>query len=117
MKNCKDCIRWEGKGGQLRARCSLLMIQVGWFGACEKFTIRPEERSCLPADKRPARGWWAPGDYMNTCRKCGKGFVGDKRAGHCADCAYSEPPNNRKSKASSGVSQTQGWVDVIRRKP
>jgi len=46
-------------------------------------------------DERPPRGWWAGGEYMNVCRKCGAHFIGDKRAGHCADCAYS--PNNRIS--------------------
>lgn len=39
-------------------------------------------------DSRPARGWYAPGEYMNVCRICGDHFIGDKRAGHCADCAY-----------------------------
>ena len=93
MNNCQDCLRWEGKENDLRSRCSLLGLQVGRFGTCPKFTRRPPDWSCLVADKRPARGWWAPGDYMNTCRKCGKGFVGDKRAVHCADCAYAGPTN------------------------
>ena len=39
-------------------------------------------------DDRPQRGWWAPGEYLNLCRRCNKYFVGDKRAGICADCAY-----------------------------
>lgn len=39
-------------------------------------------------DQRPKRGWWAPGDYFNKCRICEATFIGDKRAGHCADCAY-----------------------------
>jgi hypothetical protein len=39
-------------------------------------------------DSRPARGSWAPGDYVKHCRKCGEQFMGDKRAGSCADCAY-----------------------------
>lgn len=39
-------------------------------------------------DSRPQRGWWAPGHYLNRCVKCGDGFIGDKRAGWCADCAY-----------------------------
>lgn len=41
-------------------------------------------------DSRPQRGWWAPGSYMNKCVECGEGFIGDKRAGWCADCAYRE---------------------------
>lgn len=39
-------------------------------------------------DNRPQKGWWAPGDYLNHCRLCNDGFIGDKRAGHCADCVY-----------------------------
>ncbi len=39
-------------------------------------------------DPRPALGLWAPGEYMNFCRQCNRTFVGDKRAAHCADCAY-----------------------------
>ena len=42
------------------------------------------------ADKRPKRGWWAPGMYMRQCVKCLSWFLGDKRAGYCADCAYSD---------------------------
>lgn len=44
-------------------------------------------------DERPPRGWWAGGEYMNICRKCGEHFIGDKRAGNCADCAYADSPN------------------------
>ncbi len=39
-------------------------------------------------DSRPQKGWWAPGNYLQICKKCGDEFVGDKRAGLCADCAY-----------------------------
>jgi hypothetical protein len=52
-------------------------------------------------DKRPKRHSWAPGDYMCHCigKDCKiKGdehgnriFIGDKRAHHCADCAYAMP--------------------------
>ena len=41
-------------------------------------------------DERPHRRWWAPGNYMRKCVLCGEDFIGDKRAGHCADCAYKE---------------------------
>ena len=44
-------------------------------------------------DERPPCGWWASGEYINICRKCGEHFIGDKRAGHCADCAYADSPN------------------------
>ena len=40
-------------------------------------------------DDRPQLGWWAPGEYINLCRRCNEYFIGDKRAGICADCAYS----------------------------
>lgn len=39
-------------------------------------------------DSRPAKGWWAPGEYICKCINCEEYFIGDKRAGHCADCEY-----------------------------
>lgn len=39
-------------------------------------------------DLRPSRGGWAPGRYLRKCVGCGDGFIGDKRAVTCADCAY-----------------------------
>lgn len=41
-------------------------------------------------DSRPQKGWWAPGSYLGKCKICGDDFIGDKRAGWCADCAYKE---------------------------
>ena len=41
-------------------------------------------------DGRPQKGWWAPGNYMNTCVHCKERFFGDKRAVECADCAYKD---------------------------
>jgi hypothetical protein len=38
--------------------------------------------------KLPQFGWWAPGDYCRCCFECNEHFLGDKRAGRCADCAY-----------------------------
>ena len=43
-------------------------------------------------DVRPQKDWWAPGEYLCWCRTCKCGFIGDKRAGTCADCAYKETP-------------------------
>jgi hypothetical protein len=44
-------------------------------------------------DNRPARGGWAPGEYLNKCRSgCDEEFIGDKRACSCADCAYGPQP-------------------------
>lgn len=48
------------------------------------------------ADTRPQKGWWAPGNYLNTCDVCGCKFIGDKRAGWCADCAYDEEKLNTR---------------------
>ncbi|WP_316200870.1 MULTISPECIES: hypothetical protein [unclassified Bradyrhizobium] len=39
-------------------------------------------------DKRPKLHGWAPGDYISRCFSCDEQFIGDKRAIHCADCAY-----------------------------
>jgi len=32
-------------------------------------------------------GAWASGYYLNSCRKCGRQFTGDKRAMYCCECA------------------------------
>ncbi len=47
------------------------------------------------ADERPPKAGWATGNYSNKCSLCGNMFTGDKRAFHCADCAYGtkEQPN------------------------
>ena len=37
----------------------------------------------------PGRGW-GPGFYTCTCCRCKEGFLGEKRANECADCAYRE---------------------------
>lgn len=42
------------------------------------------------ADQRPPRGGWAPGRYFCKCVSCGDGFIGDKYAVTCADCAYKQ---------------------------
>jgi hypothetical protein len=44
-----------------------------------------------PEDSRPPRHGWAPGGYVSDCVLCHCNFVGDKRAWHCADCAYTLP--------------------------
>lgn len=43
-------------------------------------------------DSRPARGFWAPGPYMQQCRRCSKTFIGNKHAMECAPCAYGPLP-------------------------
>ncbi len=46
----------------------------------------------IKKDERAAFGNWAPGEYMQYCISCQKTFIGDKRAGTCADCAYDKKP-------------------------
>lgn len=45
-------------------------------------------KAMKPLDDRPAKLGWAPGSYMARCVACSCHFAGDKRAYHCADCAY-----------------------------
>ena len=52
----------------------------------------------MKEDKRPKKGAWAPGYYTNKCQECGDGFIGDKRAHSCADCAYIEQPSKQRGK-------------------
>jgi hypothetical protein len=35
-------------------------------------------------------GGYAPGGYLGECRDCGSGFIGDKRAWRCCDCALGQ---------------------------
>ena len=42
-------------------------------------------------DERPARGGWAPGDYVCRCVSCDKMFQGCKHSWMCANCAYTTP--------------------------
>lgn len=51
---------------------------------------------------------WAPGNYSNRCCECGEMFIGDKRAGMCADCAYDIEENGRRRRIQIG---TIGHVD------
>lgn len=73
----------------------------------------PGAASSLKEDNRTRRGWWAPGSYLNTCQKCGQNFVGDKRAGHCADCAYSDMSEGREciscAKCGKNAEKIDGW--------
>ena len=41
-------------------------------------------------DIRPKKGAWAPGTYLGECDRCGREYVGDKRARNCAPCAYGD---------------------------
>ena len=55
-------------------------------GAAERFMS--ELMSRAKRDDRPARGMWAPGNYLCTCTGCVQPFIGNKHSGLCADCAY-----------------------------
>jgi hypothetical protein len=58
-----------------------------------------------PLDHRPKLGWWAPGEYMCKCFKCQECYIGDKRSGMCADCAYALPVDNTASTSEFGGSE------------
>ena len=53
----------------------------------------PGSMWCPKQDYSPARGGWAPGEYICQCRRCKSYFIGDKRASLCADCAYADSPD------------------------
>lgn len=78
---CPEC----GEGGEHHKECSVPLAAPTDAGA-EVTRLNPN------CDPRPARGCWAPGNYMALCTCCRQCFIGDKRAVHCADCAYSNPP-------------------------
>lgn len=63
-------------------------------------------------DPRPRLGLWAPGNYVPTCIECGKRFIGDKRAHHCADCAYALV--NKQTEETTEERDPQ--IDVIKGK-
>jgi hypothetical protein len=52
-------------------------------------------------DRRPQKGAWAPGNYMNTCMDCCEPFIGDKRAKQCAACAYGDTEESSSESAGS----------------
>ena len=54
-------------------------------------------------DDRPAIGCYAPGGYIVKCIKCKYSFIGDKRAGHCAPCAYDDDHVNNPSLICSKI--------------
>ena len=48
-------------------------------------------------DTRPAKGSWAPGNYLCKCHSCECSFTGDKLALACTDCAYYQSPQAKPS--------------------
>jgi len=50
--------------------------------------MEPRDFIDYKVDLRPARRSWAPGQYSGKCIDCRQGYMGDKRAYMCADCAY-----------------------------
>lgn len=65
-------------------------------------------------DRRPGKGAWAPGVYLNKCTSCGDGFTGDKRALSCAPCAYQDPDRIKKPrfKLSPELVDGDSWAVV-----
>ena len=64
------------------------LAELGWEDGCD-VKVGPRDWLKAKHDTRPGRGLWAPGEYLCACVQCSDPFIGDKRAGHCADCAYS----------------------------
>jgi hypothetical protein len=59
-------------------------------------------------DDRPQRFGWAPGKYMNKCFECGAGFIGDKRARQCADCAYALTDEEAQKRVERNLKRLNG---------
>jgi hypothetical protein len=96
------CTRWECRdadalypfnGNMVCPKCQ------GSYGPFDAALKSPQETlNAWKVDTRPQRGWWAPGEYVNHCRICACTFIGDKRAGHCADCAYALPEESQAAR-------------------
>ena len=75
------CGRQPGHGG----RC---------FSRAKQVVFDPDDKApasaLLTCDTRDTVGLWAPGTYQNNCVACGCAFVVDRRAMHCAPCAYAK---------------------------
>lgn len=72
-------------------------------------------RNSKPADQRPKKGGWAPGDYSCICRACQTMFNGaDKRSWQCADCAYKEQPQPPDYGVAAPTTATGTELKVIR---
>lgn len=54
---------------------------------------------------------YAPGDYFNVCRTCGKEFVGDKRAITCAGCASEQVGTVAEPNAHSVLAEVRAKLD------
>ena len=58
--------------------------------------------------------------YICKCSRCNEGFIGDKRAMVCADCAYAEPELTQEQKdqlmeqAVGLLSVWLGWRESAR---
>jgi hypothetical protein len=46
---------------------------------------------------------WAGGECIIPCISCNRLFLGDKRAGNCADCAYSIPDSVDEKSVAGAV--------------
>ncbi len=69
-------------------------------------------------DTRPQKLGWSPGNYSNICHECGKTFLGDKRAFHCAPCVYGEKPKLNRFRPESRRYYEAHWTIYLQsRKP
>jgi DnaJ-class molecular chaperone len=58
---------------------------------CRGLGFTMPEVTFRQTSKAPARGGWAPGEYLNTCRDCDAVYIGDKRSWQCDPCANRQP--------------------------
>ena len=70
---------------------------------------KPNPLNIKTNDPRPARGLWAPGEYLSMCAECRGLFIGDKRAMRCANCEYGSDP---QPKLSYGLEDWEKLVDT-----
>jgi hypothetical protein len=68
----------------------------------------------LREDIRPRRGLWAPGDYLCSCIRCKINFIGDKRAGHCSDCAYQLMPVDEEEIGRMSDEEKAEWRAALK---
>lgn len=48
-------------------------------------------------------GWWAPGHYYIKCVRCDKGYIGDKRSGHCYPCALKQAKEDIENNKGANI--------------
>jgi hypothetical protein len=85
-----------------------LAIEAEWWSYCPTCGHHLAAESAVAkasmwhSDQRPKRNGWAPGKYLCNCVLCGDRFAGDKRAIHCAPCAYDKMDTENHDPANQG---------------